>query len=278
MPYLDVAQLLKFHFVFDDFKISRAYDDVFEAIRGEILENFRAIMPKFYFASPDEEAIKTALIKLARSDRKRFCVNKILPRNLTNRIYAQLFGKDFLTLEKSREKAPLRAKNERAKRSERRYKIEDKIHFNSNFSRFWFRFIEPNLHALKQGKTDAVMDEIRAEFDEYASLAYELVCKELAAKIWRVDEDKISSFWHRNIEIDMLFEARGEIVAGEAKYRKKKTCKNVLNLLLRKCEILGIKPAYIALFSKSGFSNELQNLKDNRVLLFETKEFERLLR
>ena len=84
MPYLDVAQLLKFHFVFDDFKISRAYDDVFEAIRGEILENFRAIMPKFYFESPDEEAIKTALIKLARSDRKRFCVNKILPRNCSS--------------------------------------------------------------------------------------------------------------------------------------------------------------------------------------------------
>jgi len=277
MKHLGIAEVIKFHLVFDDFLLKGSYYDVFEAIRAEILDDYKNLMARFYFDEDSDEAIKMALIKLARSDRKKFSVNKILPRSMTNRVYAKLFSKDFLVLEKSQEKPRVKNKRQILKKSERAYKIEDKIHFNSHFSRFWFRFIEPNLSLLKEGRSEEILELIRREFDEYASLGFELLSGELMAKKLGFNGILLSSFWSKNIELDMLFSINGKIIVGEAKYKERKICKNVLNLVLHKCERLGIKPDIIALFSKSGFSNELLGLKDERLRLYEIKDYEELL-
>lgn len=277
MKHLGIAEVIKFHLVFDDFLLKGSYYDVFEAIRAEILDDYKNLMARFYFDEDSDEVIKMALIKLARSDRKKFSVNKILPQNMTNRVYAKLFSKDFLVLEKSQEKPRVKNKRQILKKSERAYKIEDKIHFNSHFSRFWFRFIEPNLSLLKEGKSEEILELIRREFDEYASLGFELLSGELMAKKLGFNGILLSSFWSKNIELDMLFSINGKIIVGEAKYKERKICKNVLNLVLHKCERLGIKPDIIALFSKSGFSNELLGLKDERLRLYEIKDYEELL-
>ena len=251
MKHLGIAEVIKFHLVFDDFLLKGSYYDVFEAIRAEILDDYKNLMARFYFDEDSDEAIKMALIKLARSDRKKFSVNKILPQSMTNRVYAKLFSKDFLVLEKSQEKPRVKNKRQILKKSERAYKIEDKIHFNSHFS--------------------------RREFDEYASLGFELLSGELMAKKLGFNGILLSSFWSKNIELDMLFSINGKIIVGEAKYKERKICKNVLNLVLHKCERLGIKPDIVALFSKSGFSNELLGLKDERLRLYEIKDYEELL-
>ena len=277
MKHLGIAEVIKFHLVFDDFLLKGSYYDVFEAIRAEILDDYKNLMARFYFDEDSDEAIKMALIKLARSDRKKFSVNKILPQNMTNRVYAKLFSKDFLVLEKSQEKPRVKNKRQILKKSERTYKIEDKIHFNSHFSRFWFRFIEPNLSLLKEGRSEEILELIKREFDEYASLGFELLSGELMAKKLGFDGILLSSFWSKNIELDMLFSINGKIIVGEAKYKERKICKNVLNLVLHKCERLGIKPDIVALFSKSGFSNELLGLKDERLRLYEIKDYEELL-
>ena len=277
MKHLGIAEVIKFHLVFDDFLLKGSYYDVFEAIRAEILDDYKNLMARFYFDEDSDEAIKMALIKLARSDRKKFSVNKILPQSMTNMVYAKLFSKDFLVLEKSKEKPRVKNKRQILKKSERAYKIEDKIHFNSHFSRFWFRFIEPNLSLLKEGRSEEILELIRREFDEYASLGFELLSGELMAKKLGLDGILLSSFWSKNIELDMLFSINGKIIVGEAKYKERKICKNVLNLVLHKCERLGIKPDIVALFSKSGFSNELLGLKDERLRLYEIKDYEELL-
>ena len=278
MKHLDIQELIKFHLVFDEFDLKRSYYDVFEAIEAEILNDFLALMPKFYFESDTNDAIKSALIKLARSDRKKFSVNKILPQNLASKVYAKLFEKNFLLLEKSREIPLKRTKRQALKKRDRGYKVEDKIHFNSHFSRFWFRFIEPNLKILKEGKKDEILALIKSEFDEYASLGFEILCGELMAKKFLIDGIFLSSFWSRDVELDMLLSIDGKIIVGEAKYKERKVCKNVLNLLLKKCEKLNITPDIIALFSKSGFSSELRNLKDERLRLYEMSDFEELLK
>lgn len=277
MKHLGIAEVIKFHLVFDDFLLKGSYYDVFEAIRAEILDDYKNLMARFYFDEDSDEAIKMALIKLARSDRKKFSVNKILPQSMANKVYAKLFSKDFLVLEKSQEKPRVKNKRQILKKSERAYKIEDKIHFNSHFSRFWFRFIEPNLSLLKAGKSEEILELIRREFDEYASLGFELLSGELMAKKLGFNGILLSSFWSKNIELDMLFSINGKIIVGEAKYKERKICKNVLNLVLHKCERLGIKPDIVALFSKSGFSNELLGLKDERLRLYEIKDYEELL-
>ena len=277
MKHLGIAEVIKFHLVFDDFLLKGSYYDVFEAIKAEILDDYKNLMARFYFDEDSDEVIKMALIKLARSDRKKFSVNKILPQSMTNMVYAKLFSKDFLVLEKSQEKPRVKNKRQILKKSERAYKIEDKIHFNSHFSRFWFRFIEPNLSLLKEGRSEEILELIRREFDEYASLGFELLSGELMAKKLGFNGILLSSFWSKNIELDMLFSINGKIIVGEAKYKERKICKNVLNLVLHKCERLGIKPDIIALFSKSGFSNELLGLKDERLRLYEIKDYEELL-
>ena len=277
MKHLGIAEVIKFHLVFDDFLLKGSYYDVFEEIRAEILDDYKNLMARFYFDEDSDEAIKMALIKLARSDRKKFSVNKILPQSMTNRVYAKLFSNDFLVLEKSQEKPRVKNKRQILKKSERAYKIEDKIHFNSHFSRFWFRFIEPNLSLLKEGRSEEILELIRREFDEYASLGFELLSGELMAKKLGFNGILLSSFWSKNIELDMLFSINGKIIVGEAKYKERKICKNVLNLVLHKCERLGIKPDIVALFSKSGFSNELLGLKDERLRLYEIKDYEELL-
>ncbi|MGF7404217.1 DUF234 domain-containing protein [Campylobacter concisus] len=277
MKHLGIAEVIKFHLVFDDFLLKGSYYDVFEAIRAEILDDYKNLMARFYFDEDSDEAIKMALIKLARSDRKKFSINKILTQSMTNMVYAKLFSKDFLVLEKSQEKPRVKNKRQILKKSERAYKIEDKIHFNSHFSRFWFRFIEPNLSLLKEGKSEEILELIRREFDEYASLGFELLSGELMAKKLGFNGILLSSFWSKNIELDMLFSINGKIIVGEAKYKERKICKNVLNLVLHKCERLGIKPDIVALFSKSGFSNELLGLKDERLRLYEIKDYEELL-
>ena len=277
MKHLGIAEVIKFHLVFDDFLLKGSYYDVFEAIRAEILDDYKNLMARFYFDEDSDEAIKMALIKLARSDRKKFSVNKILPQSMANKVYAKLFSKDFLVLEKSQEKPRVKNKRQILKKSERAYKIEDKIHFNSHFSRFWFRFIEPNLSLLKESRSEEILELIRREFDEYASLGFELLSGELMAKKLGFDGILLSSFWSKNIELDMLFSINGKIIVGEAKYKERKICKNVLNLVLHKCERLGIKPDIVALFSKSGFSNELLGLKDERLRLYEIKDYEELL-
>lgn len=277
MKHLGIAEVIKFHLVFDDFLLKGSYYDVFEAIRAEILDDYKNLMARFYFDEDSDEATKMALIKLARSDRKKFSINKILTQSMTNMVYAKLFSKDFLVLEKSQEKPRVKNKRQILKKSERAYKIEDKIHFNSHFSRFWFRFIEPNLSLLKEGKSEEILELIRREFDEYASLGFELLSGELMAKKLGFDGILLSSFWSKNIELDMLFSINGKIIVGEAKYKERKICKNVLNLVLHKCERLGIKPDIVALFSKSGFSNELLGLKDERLRLYEIKDYEELL-
>ena len=95
MKHLDINELIKFHLVFDEFDLKHSYYDVFEAIEAEILNNFLALMPKFYFESDTNDAIKSALIKLARSDRKKFNVHKILPQSLASKVMQSFLKRIF---------------------------------------------------------------------------------------------------------------------------------------------------------------------------------------
>ncbi|WP_169763477.1 DUF234 domain-containing protein [Campylobacter mucosalis] len=271
MKHLDIEEVFKFHIVFDELEIKRAYYDIFEAIEAEILGNFSSLKAMFDF----DELTNMALEKLAFSDRKILNLNKIMPRILASKIYSRLFKAGLISLEPSREIRLRGQKYQRLKRQDRRYVVQDKVHFCSHFVRFWFRFIQPNLKELEAGDKMAVMSKIRAGFDEYASLGFELLGAEYLAKNGALN---VNSFWHKNIELDMLGVIDDKIVVGEAKYKSKKVCKNVLNMVLSKCVKLGIKPWRVMLFSKSGFSNELVNLKDERVRLVDIKDMTELLK
>ena len=269
---------MQFHFVFDEIGCISGYADVFEAIENEILLCFEHLGERFKFGGECEEQIKKALMKFARSDRKKIGISKILPRFTAQKITADLINAKFLITEKSSEqRAQKERKNDRLPRALRRYHITDKVHFSSNFARFWFRFIEPNLPALRRGEIERVLSLIKADFNAYAGLGFEILSKELLAKYLNLEISQISSFWNKEVEIDIYAKFESFCVAGECKYKERKISKNVLNELILKCKKAHLAPDLLALFSKSGFSGELQNLKSDKILLFSLEDFKILL-
>ncbi|EAI0017319.1 ATP-binding protein, partial [Campylobacter upsaliensis] len=64
---------------------------------------------------------------------------------------------------------------------------------------------------------------------------------------------------------------------GEVKFKNKKICKNVLNDLYKKAQELNLKPNYYIIFSKNGFSKELESLQNKHLLLFDLSHFKALM-
>ncbi|MEE3712127.1 DUF234 domain-containing protein [Campylobacter sp. CLAX-7218-21] len=268
---MDTLKYLQFYFVFD--RILDGYDDIFEAIDGEILAKFDSFCSEFSFY---HDEAKIFLMRLAKGDRKRFVASKYLPRALSLAIISELNAKGFIKFEYSKEVKPVKNRHQKLKKELRRYQIQDKIHFTKRFYRFWFRFIEPNLELLKAGDKESVMDKIKVEFDHYCSLEFELASIELLSKNLNIPKEQISSYWDKENEIDIYTSYDGFTLVAEAKYKERKICKNILNLLMQKCEKSKINWDKMALFSKSGFSNELLGLRDNRVILFGLDDFKDL--
>ncbi len=265
---------LEHYFVFDR---SGNGDELFSSIKTAILDDFEVINKSFDLAPFEAEANKF-LIKLAKSNRKKFSSIKPFSRHFGGELIRFLLAKNIIKIEKSCEPPLVKlAKNQKLKKELRRYHPEDKIHFTSNFARFWFYFCAPNIAKLQSGDGNSVLNIIKDGFNEYCSLAFELASIKLLAHHLNIDENSISSYWDRQNEIDIFARFGGFCVVGEAKYRGRKVCKNILNQLLTKCEHAKISPDIIALFSKSGFSNELLSLNDRRLILFDIDDFKEIL-
>ena len=136
-------------------------------------------------------------------------------------------------------------------------------------------FIKPNLKLIKNGGKDKVLELIRHEFYGYCGLGFEMLCREFLAKKFQIDRSR--SLWVNNIEIDIFGVKNGKIIVAEAKFKEHKVCKNLVNLLYKKCLKLTFTPEILVIFSKSGFSKELIGLKSDKILLFEINEFKELL-
>ncbi|MDD2369841.1 MAG: DUF234 domain-containing protein, partial [Sulfuricurvum sp.] len=75
------------------------------------------------------------------------------------------------------------------------------------------------------------------------------------------------------VEIDLLTETmEGETWVGECKWTNHKVNKKEFHKLEEKCTKLSISPDKIFLFTKRGFSNELNALRDKRVYRFSAED------
>lgn len=212
---------------------------------------------------------------MAIGDRKNYTIyeKEDISQLRGRALFKSLFEKKIIRKEFSREKPKREHKKQLIKKSLRRYKIQDKIHFTSNFTRFWFTFISTS--------NPLSIDKITSNLDVFISLCFEELSNELLInKLKRENVQNFGSYWDKDIEIDLLIEdINGALIAGEVKWKNHKICKNILNKLKNKCTKSGLDVKYFALFSKSGFSKELlnQNQKDNNLLLFDLKSFEELI-
>jgi hypothetical protein len=185
-----------------------------------------------------------------------------------------------LRVEFSRE-TPLRTHpKHKLKKEQRSYRVQDKLRFVQPFMRFWFGFVTYYRKDLILGKGDAFLENFEKHYERLRSLVYEQLCDTLLIEHF-ADKKSIlrsGSYWNIHSEFDILAVNKDKkIILGECKYKDRKVCKNELSKLKAKAQESGLKVDVYALFSKSGFSNELLSTKDENLLLFDLNDLKVLL-
>ena len=150
-----------------------------------------------------------------------------------------------------------------------------------HFFRFWFRYLFPNQSYLEIEEYEQVMKLIEKDFAKFVGPVYEKVCIEkipILAGDGRLPfrPEKWGRWWTRSEEIDLvaLNTETQEILFGECKWSDKPVGTDILRSLKAKAESVGWRKGsrkeYYALFSKSGFTEELEKAaKKGDVFLFE---------
>jgi len=258
-------------------------EDISVLIQSLILDNFEILNKKIDEITLANDANKRLLKALATGDRRIFSAfNKAGLNNGNGGAALQYFQeKGIIQLEYSREKHPRNLyPHKKLKKEEARYRISHKVLFTHPFIRFWFYFIQPNIRTIKEGDYKKVLQEFALKRNSYTSLVYEELSEVLLNYHLRdVQITSSGSYWDAKTEIDILtLTQSGEIYIGECKWTNHKVNKKELHKLNDKCKKLGIDPTQIILFSKRGFSKELQQMQSAKLALYSSDDFMSLLK
>lgn len=284
-PYLNIEETVEFYSIFYGhpfFNFLELDGDLSTCIQNNIVNRIDELKPYYIYDNDKnfQEDLESVLIRLAIGDRKSYTVYKKehLSQIRGSALYKSLFEKTIIKKEKSREKPLREFKGQLIKKSLRHYEIQDKIHFEDNFTRFWFTFIAPFLKKHKNINKEELLENITSNIEQYISLTFEELSNELIINKYKKENIiNYGSYWEKNIEIDLLIEIKdGTIIAGESKWKNHRVCKNILNSLQKKCIKTHLDVNRFVLCSKSGFSKELKAVKSDNILLFELKDFEEL--
>jgi len=256
------------------------FDDIESIIRFYFIDKYQyfseLISPSYLL----DEPYRNILIASSRGDGRLSNVFRKarVGDSLGMTILEELIDLGIIELEESRE-APLKQyPNQKLVKSLRSYKIEAKVRFTTPFYRFWFGFVEPYRDDLSQKKSQRFFENFEKHFSRLSSLIFEQLSNQLLNLHYNNRLQTMGSYWDVNSEFDILATTKsGEIILGECKYKNRRVSKKELSKLKQKAEISGIKADTYALFSKNGFSNELINSNDKNLLLFELKDFMRLI-
>lgn len=284
-PHLNVQESIEFYAIFDGHPFLEFIDlddDLFTCIEKNILQRVEDLRAYFVFdeSFDFQEKLESILIRLAIGDRKSYTVyrKEKLSQMKGRMLFKSLFEQDIIVKEPSRE-TPLREfKGQKIKKSLRKYEIQDKIHFQKNFTRFWFTFIAGHLKKHEELNKELLMETIQKHLESYISLCFEELSNELLMQRYGKENIVASgSYWDKKIEIDLLIKTKnGTIIAGESKWKNQRICKNILRTLQRKCDKAELKVDQFVLCSKSGFSKELHSLKNPNISLISLKDFRAL--
>ena len=256
---------------------------ILELIEDLILKNFSPLNAKIEELTLNEPTHKRLLQALAVGDRRVFSAFNRAGLNNGNGGAALSFLQEsgLVQMEYSREEHP-REKNPNAKlkRKDARHRISHKVLFTHPFVRFWFYFIAPEIHNIKEKNYEPLLKKLQERLNSYTSLIFEELSEVLLNYNLR-DSQIISSgsYWDANLEIDILTITDDEkIFVGECKWKNHKVNKKELHKLNEKCEKLQIKPTQILFFSKRGFSKELLQMQGVNLALYSSEDFSMLVK
>ena len=169
--------------------------------------------------------------------------------------------------------------NQKLKKEIEKHHISDKLAFTTPFMRFWFAFISPLCRGIQEGNYDEVKSRFTDRQQSFSGLIFEQLSIELLKQEYKNDPIvEIGSYWDRQVEIDILAKtASGKVLVGECKYTNTKVNRSELSKLQEKCALAGFEATTFLLFSKRGFSNELNSSKEENLQLYTLEDFKKLL-
>jgi len=149
----------------------------------------------------------------------------------------------------------------------------DRVLFELPFMRFWFAVISPNYKSISKGDFSEFEQKwqlLRDNFSIFLSnlLVLELVKQTVATKFADDPIVSIGSYYDKHVQIEILAKRKsGKMLAGECKYSKDEAKINMLNSLKEKCQKSELNIADYVLFSKNGFSSEVEQMEDAEITL-----------
>lgn len=150
-----------------------------------------------------------------------------------------------------------------------RYVIAD------NYLTFWFRFVLPNRSALEQRQPEYVWrTKIAPLLDDYMGPRFEELCRQfirLHPDRWAQPVGELGRWWHADEELEIIGHDRGTVtLAAEVKWTKDRVGPDVLKTLQRRVALLPTvaDDCQLVLFSRTGFTQAVEEAKDARLLLF----------
>ncbi len=102
---------------------------------------------------------------------------------------------------------------------------QSRYHLNDPFLRFYYRFVDPNLHLIERGLTRRLWQMMEDNFRAFVALTFEEVCRDWTLKQAQAGAlpfapDNIGSHWSRDVQVDVVAIAWREkhILLGECKW------------------------------------------------------------
>ncbi len=159
----------------------------------------------------------------------------------------------------------------------------DRVFFVLPFMRFWFAAVSPYYKSVSAGdfsEFEEKWGQIKGNFSILLSnfLVLELVKETFASKFADDPIVSIGSYYDKQVQIEILaIRKSGKMLAGECKYSQKEAKINMINTLKEKCQKAELNIEDYVLFSKNGFSTELEQMKDEKLTLLSQGHLSSLL-
>ncbi len=159
----------------------------------------------------------------------------------------------------------------------------DRILFDLPFMRFWFAMISPNYQSISEGDYDEFAQKWHKLRDNFPILLSNLLVLDLVKETFNAKSKndpivKIGSYYDKKVEIDILAVRKScTMIAGACKYSKEAAKTNMMDTLIQKCAKAELEISDYVLFSKNGFTPEVEALREKEVVLLSNAELSSLL-
>ncbi|MBD3801440.1 MAG: DUF234 domain-containing protein [Campylobacterales bacterium] len=253
-----------------------------ELIETKILDHYGEHYNRIHTGFLEDRQVIALLQAVAKGDRRihSACRRAHISEAKGGEFVDHLRTLGILDLEASREAPPKKEyPKQKLKREIARHRISHKLRFRSPFLRFWFRFVSPQHRRIERGDYESVLSRFAEQDTAFTGLVFEEISQLYLRR--QLGDDpflRCGSYWDRVIELDILARAPGGgFIVGECKWTNSNVNKGELQKLQEKCALVGLEPEQIWLFAKRGFSNELEAMRSDTLVLVCAEEMKELI-